>query len=52
MQQYTAIVALNVVLARDERDLVTLSPKNYPLGLKDIVYGGDFPVGRFQGSGR
>ena len=24
--------------------LVTLSPKNYPLGLKDIVYGGDFPV--------
>ncbi len=24
--------------------LVSLSPKNYPLGLKDIVYGGDFPV--------
>ena len=24
--------------------LLTLSPKNYPIGLKDIVYGGDFPV--------
>lgn len=24
--------------------LVTLSPDNYPLGLKDIVYDGDFPV--------
>lgn len=24
--------------------LVTLSPENYPLGLKDIVYEGDFPV--------
>ena len=24
--------------------LVSLSPKNFPMGLKDIVYGGDFPV--------
>lgn len=24
--------------------LVSLSPRNYPIGLKDIVYGGDFPV--------
>ena len=24
--------------------LITLSKKNYPFGLKDIVYGGDFPV--------
>ena len=24
--------------------LITLSEKNYPFGLKDIVYGGDFPV--------
>lgn len=24
--------------------LVSLSAKNYPLGLKDIVYGGDWPV--------
>lgn len=24
--------------------LLTLSPRNYPIGLKDVVYGGDFPV--------
>lgn len=24
--------------------LASLSPKNFPMGLKDIVYGGDFPV--------
>lgn len=24
--------------------LLSLSPKNYPIGLKDIVYGGDWPV--------
>ena len=24
--------------------LLSLSPKNYPFGIKDIVYGGDFPV--------
>lgn len=24
--------------------LVSLSPKNFPMGLKDIVFGGDFPV--------
>ena len=24
--------------------LVSLSPRNFPIGLKDIVYGGDFPV--------
>lgn len=24
--------------------LVSLSPKNFPMGLKDIVYGGDFPI--------
>ncbi|MBQ1637362.1 MAG: ThuA domain-containing protein [Bacteroidales bacterium] len=24
--------------------LVSLSPRNFPMGLKDIVYGGDFPV--------
>ena len=24
--------------------LVSLSPKNFPMGLKDVVYGGDFPV--------
>lgn len=32
---------------RDNEDiqvLLTLSPKNYPMGVKDIVYGGDFPV--------
>ena len=32
---------------RDDEDiqvLLTLSPKNYPMGVKDIVYGGDFPV--------
>lgn len=32
---------------RNEPDievLVSLSPKNYPLGLKDVVYGDDFPV--------
>ena len=32
---------------RDNADiqvLVSLSPKNYPLGIKDIVYSGDWPV--------
>lgn len=32
---------------RDNKDvqvLLTLSAKNYPMGVKDIVYGGDFPV--------
>lgn len=32
---------------RDNEDiqvLLTLSSKNYPMGVKDIVYGGDFPV--------
>lgn len=32
---------------RDNADvdiLVSISPKNYPVGLKDIVYGGDWPV--------
>lgn len=24
--------------------LVSLSPKNFPMGLKDVVFGGDFPV--------
>ncbi len=24
--------------------LLSLSPKNYPFGIKDIVYGGDWPV--------
>ena len=28
----------------DIRILVSLSPRNFPLGLKDIVFGGDFPV--------
>lgn len=28
----------------DIRILASLSPKNFPFGLKDIVYGGDFPV--------
>ncbi len=28
----------------DVRVLVSLSPENYPLGLKDIVPGGDLPV--------
>lgn len=28
----------------DIKVLLSLSPKNYPLGLKDIVYGGDWPV--------
>lgn len=28
----------------DVEVLVSLSPRNYPFGLKDIVYGGDFPV--------
>ena len=28
----------------DVEVLVSLSPRNYPMGLKDIVYGGDFPV--------
>ncbi len=31
-------------LNKDVEVLVTLSPKNYPMGIKDIVYGGDFPV--------
>lgn len=31
-------------LNKDVKVLVTLSPKNYPMGIKDIVYGGDFPV--------
>ena len=26
------------------RVLLSLSPKNYPFGIKDIVYGGDWPV--------
>ena len=26
------------------RVLASLSPRNFPLGLKDIVFGGDFPV--------
>lgn len=32
---------------RDNEDiqvLLTISSKNYPMGVKDIVYGGDFPV--------
>lgn len=28
----------------DIQVLLTLSSKNYPMGVKDIVYGGDFPV--------
>jgi len=28
----------------DIRILASLSPRNFPLGLKDIVFGGDFPV--------
>ena len=28
----------------DIRILVSLSPRNFPMGLKDVVYGGDFPV--------
>lgn len=28
----------------DVEVLMTLSAKNYPIGLKDIIYGGDFPV--------
>ena len=28
----------------DVEVLVSLSPKNFPIGLKDIVFGGDFPV--------
>lgn len=28
----------------DVRILASLSPRNYPLGIKDIVFGGDFPV--------
>ena len=28
----------------DSQVLVSLSPKNYPLGIKDIVYSGDWPV--------
>ena len=28
----------------DIKVLMSLSPKNYPIGLKDIVYGGDWPV--------
>ena len=28
----------------DVEVLVSLSPRNFPMGLKDIVYGGDFPV--------
>ncbi len=29
---------------KDVQVLLTLSAKNYPMGVKDIVYGGDFPV--------
>lgn len=29
---------------REIEVLMSLSPKNYPLGLKDIVYGGDWPI--------
>ena len=29
---------------KDVKVLLSLSPKNYPIGLKDIVYYGDFPV--------
>lgn len=29
---------------KDIEVLLSLSPKNYPLGLKDIVYGGDWPL--------
>lgn len=28
----------------DVRILASLSPRNFPLGIKDIVFGGDFPV--------
>lgn len=28
----------------DIKVLLSLSPKNYPIGLKDVVYGGDWPV--------
>ena len=28
----------------DVEVLLTLSARNYPIGLKDIIYGGDFPV--------
>jgi uncharacterized protein len=31
-------------LNKDVRVLLTLSPSNYPLGLKDVVAGGDLPV--------
>lgn len=31
-------------LNKDVRVLVTLSPKNYPIGLKDTITGGDVPV--------
>lgn len=29
---------------KDIEVLLSLSPKNYPIGLKDVVYGGDWPV--------
>lgn len=29
---------------KDVQVLVSLSPKNFPMGLKDIVYGGDWPL--------
>ena len=29
---------------KDIEVLASLSPKNYPLGIKDIIYGGDFPI--------
>ncbi|GGH15616.1 ThuA domain-containing protein [Silvibacterium dinghuense] len=31
-------------LDKDVRVLLTLSPENYPLGLKDVLLGGDLPV--------
>jgi type 1 glutamine amidotransferase len=31
-------------LNKDVKVLLTLSPSNYPLGLKDVVTGGDLPV--------
>ena len=29
---------------KDIQVLLSLSPKNYPIGIKDIVYGGDWPI--------
>jgi hypothetical protein len=39
-----AIAAVVLLISRHEATKVTLDPSNYPIGVKDIITGGDLPV--------